>query len=963
MAEKSPSKDGGSPAAKDTAANSPTEADSAALVKAALSSAMRLFKHIQKQASLAATGNKETDLAHLEKLEKYLADGRLHSVIVIMNDFSGSAEARLDMALWQAHSYVNAAFRKAADAVDNAHVVQARRIQARWAAFLQTSQMFYITLIQRIGARFGNEDLKTASVALGIDVGSWTEADISAELRDVVNQSVYFAIIRLGDLNRYHFENKQRDKYLTQAHVIYSFAQELRPEIGTAHHQMALVSDLQRADHLKLIYHFYMAANGAQATAMARQNLVSEFKKVLSKTAVANVDPMVIWFVRLHANLYLGNLKSASAAGKHAELENEVINRLERAVKSPGDHMLSTLLTMVVVNMVAYDVAKKNKAPVKDHESDDGAFLKTALLRFNVRFAVTFCRLLTTELDDIDQTFKGDGIGTDDSTTLIADRTLPCLRLLWVFLVANHGDIVGSPEHPLFDLFHDLYRSIASTGSSLMMLAGTETDNGRLREAPYMLIEDKLALGVTSLYSPDLPPGCRLGYLEGSNKRKPMALVTGAKELSFYEEAFCRVFDISRCTFFLVARPDIPIQIQVTQDAKGEEIFHYAYKTLYVPEQSEQPEQPAQPQNEMPYNLDASTSTVHVGSSALGGEPLETPAAGLAPGSGAQPNYSYPAPIWNMPVPVGSPIKIPTTASGSPSKVPAIPNPTGSGSDSTQSPATGAPARYEDSFVAQVYRPRPVFDENIPRQQAAPLDDHVKDDLLRRLNLIASPDPSAHGERQPQNPPVQAFNFGASAAATGSGYSNAFMAGSGDAFSTAPGQGPLYGGASLLSSEYFNQSQTMSVQAQMSLTNGSGTTTSPADVFGLGASNLGNASNHSQGATIVDVFRQALDAGTRGSNGANGTGGIDMSSPFVTPAQPFASPTRNDAGQGSSAWMTEYTNRLQRERHLSHTPYPQYQAMQAVAQSPIESILHASTSPTTRQQEPTTTATGSQFRR
>jgi hypothetical protein len=161
-------------------------------------------------------------------------------------------------------------------------------------------------------------------------------------------------------LTRYRCQvTNSQEKYLLRAYRLYSFANEFDAKPGTAHHQLATVAERLNYGDLDVIYHLYMAVVGQDSTVRTRQNLIAAFKKILCSPVDTSMDTMVAWFIRLHANLYLGNFVPAEASAKYAELENEVLNRVEQAIQRPGPHTLTTLLTMVTTNIAAWDDVDK----------------------------------------------------------------------------------------------------------------------------------------------------------------------------------------------------------------------------------------------------------------------------------------------------------------------------------------------------------------------------------------------------------------------------------------------------------------------------------------------------------------------------------------------------------------------------------------------------------------------------
>jgi hypothetical protein len=212
--------------------------------------------------------------------------------------------------------------------------------------------------------------------------------------RDQFVDAVYAIVIQMGDLSRYRHAVAPSADLLDQASKLYTIAHEIDPTVGKAQTRLALTAMMQGMDPLRAVYHLFIALQGSSVSRVgggggaggargisplsgpssssedppcevARKNLLVHFKEMLLPTPSAgglpSPDPMVGWFLRLHASLFLGRLRPATMAGKHAELENEVLNRLEVAVHG-DDARLDVLLMMVVVNVAAYEFAKRDTA-------------------------------------------------------------------------------------------------------------------------------------------------------------------------------------------------------------------------------------------------------------------------------------------------------------------------------------------------------------------------------------------------------------------------------------------------------------------------------------------------------------------------------------------------------------------------------------------------------------------------
>lgn len=284
---------------------------------------------------------------------------RLACMQTIFMDFEFAAAQNAEEALWTAHTNINSEYRRCAGRLKQAsHAVERRKLDKLYNNFLRVSQKFYKGYIQRISARYDIPELKR--VALGMEMEQLEASDavspVPSELQAKVLRSCHATLIRLGDLARYRTQAKQKNSSYDSALVCYNLAHHLMPSSGFAFHQMGIVN-LDQANHLDVVYHFYRAWAIKSPHPNAKQNLEMEFKSILSpdSSKTKNTTPSVqdafsMWFLRLHARFYKGE-----QFPQHKELENEVIHRLELAAKNPSSR--DDVLKMMLVNISAHHVA------------------------------------------------------------------------------------------------------------------------------------------------------------------------------------------------------------------------------------------------------------------------------------------------------------------------------------------------------------------------------------------------------------------------------------------------------------------------------------------------------------------------------------------------------------------------------------------------------------------------------
>lgn len=139
--------------------------------------------------------------------------------------------------------------------------------------------------------------------------------------------------------------------------LYYDLAHDLMPTLGDAHHQMGMIYT-EEHNHLLVVYHLYRSLAIEFPHGNSTRNLEIEFKQLLQSSTPSRrtgpIDPndaFSNWFVKLHARFYKGEQFS-----QQAELENEVLHRLELMLKKPAT--LDVILKMVLINIAAYYVAK-----------------------------------------------------------------------------------------------------------------------------------------------------------------------------------------------------------------------------------------------------------------------------------------------------------------------------------------------------------------------------------------------------------------------------------------------------------------------------------------------------------------------------------------------------------------------------------------------------------------------------
>lgn len=322
---------------------------------------MKVRKHLLKQLEkVQADGSGGVDLAQFEKIDSLLEALRLACVQTIFLDFEYAAEEKTENVLWTLHTMVNSEYRRTGGKLKgNAHAVEKRKVDKMYQNFLRIAQKFYKTYVQRLTARYDIQELKR--IANGIEVDQRGADDmispVPEKLQRLVLRSCHATLIRLGDLTRYRVAAKYRKSGgFDSALTFYALAQDLLPKSGFGHHQMGIIQ-LDEGNQLDVVYHFYRAWATAEPHPNAKGNLESKLKDLRAPNTPAPRhvsatprDTFSMWFIKLHAFFYKGE-----AFSQHAELEGEVIHRLDMMAKSSDSGPL--LMKTILINIAAFHIA------------------------------------------------------------------------------------------------------------------------------------------------------------------------------------------------------------------------------------------------------------------------------------------------------------------------------------------------------------------------------------------------------------------------------------------------------------------------------------------------------------------------------------------------------------------------------------------------------------------------------
>jgi hypothetical protein len=287
---------------------------------------------------------------------------RTASENTVFLDFEYAASQGVGKRLWDAHTKINNRYKKLLveyrKGDQKKMVVEKRKFEKRYADFIKTSQFFYKGYIQRLASHFaGMKGLYRIANRLSLSTLSVDERiQPTPHVEHLIEMSCHATLLRLGDLSRYRNNMRTKDRSWDPAMAYYSLANDLYPDSGAAHNQMAVIATTD-GNHLDAVYHFYRAIATKEPHPLAQGNLELEFKKIITSWQKKRPNPktgslttLVWWFVLLHAKFYEG-----ADFSTHEELENEVLSRLALLLKE--ESFGETLEKFVLINLAAESLA------------------------------------------------------------------------------------------------------------------------------------------------------------------------------------------------------------------------------------------------------------------------------------------------------------------------------------------------------------------------------------------------------------------------------------------------------------------------------------------------------------------------------------------------------------------------------------------------------------------------------
>ncbi|KAI0393677.1 hypothetical protein F5Y17DRAFT_466756 [Xylariaceae sp. FL0594] len=543
--------------------------------------AQRIRSEIEESVSSLKKERSTTQYTtRFQDAEATIAEFRLACLQVIINDFEYAVRKKVETCLWQCHTFLNGEYRRALGRLNTPkQAVQKRKLDKLYRAFLKTSEKFYVVYIQQLHHRFSIPELQQLAYGVEIQPDEEDRKDAlpAAPLRGLALKSCQTTLVRLGDLARYQCQasDKVSKAIFDRAVGYYDMANVLNPDDGSAHHQLAILH--QALDqHFDIVYHFCRAISISVPHPLALQNLKQEFKhpegasQAKHRAAKDHSEAMAAWFVRLHAYYFHGKQFSAQV-----ELEDEVLHRVELALKAEGSE--TVLLKMTLINMAAYDISTER---VKASWTMEGSQSCQFLLRFNVRMVLALLRVLQHTLNDEPSAPLSPGTSEGESCIKFGpglQRLLPLIRLYVAWIYVVRADLVQYQEY-LEPQIQEVYGLLADALTSLNLFIDPTVQT---ISSKYLLPEDTEAQGLRPLSDQKLPLFLNVEEQQRSTPmrrtkvRKPQQKVFGQK-FQPETEAVWRIRDIVRCGALLSGSPNFPLNL-VVRKHEGRNVEAWKY--------------------------------------------------------------------------------------------------------------------------------------------------------------------------------------------------------------------------------------------------------------------------------------------------------------------------------------------------------------------------------------------------
>ncbi|EKD17846.1 hypothetical protein MBM_03618 [Drepanopeziza brunnea f. sp. 'multigermtubi' MB_m1] len=509
-------------------------------------------------------------------------------------DFSFATSVEVEQRLWSVHTMINNRYRKVMEHSKKANKthVERRATAKHYADFIKTSQYFYKGYIQRLASHFdGLENLYRIASRLSLSTLTADQrVKVSPDIRPLIELSCHATLLHLGDLSRWRNSFRTKDRSWEPAMGYYALANDLRPTDGAAHSQMSVIA-LSEQNHLDAIYHLYRALTTENPHALAKGNLETEFKKIISawekKVPQQNNDKLRMlcwWYVLLQAKFYQG----VEFAATQKELEREILSRLALLLK--GQSFGATLEKLVIVNIAAQHFAYARFQQATETSQEVPLNSYNFCIRFNVRF---FTVLLQTLLPELEDEPTGEDIPNgpsgsrsereNDKITAIARRVLPAIRQYSTWVMANNkwlmalsAPVVAS--NAIAIQINEMWKAFANVSTRL-----GERFSGNQASVGYLLEEDESTVGFEPLRSFKFPQGCDV-FKNIAGESKPRNSDQGINRHHPSVEMQSRIQDILCISLTFHMQPQFPITLS---QSNGRNVFHFVEGVASPPNTAE----------------------------------------------------------------------------------------------------------------------------------------------------------------------------------------------------------------------------------------------------------------------------------------------------------------------------------------------------------------------------------------
>ncbi|KAK3997309.1 protein SMG7 [Cladorrhinum sp. PSN332] len=722
-----------SPAAETATAADAATASQMPPLDDAWKAAQKMRTVINKEIELIQKGGQgASEAVRFEKLEKLMQTYRLVCIEILWIDIRFAHEKKVDDSLWLAHCQITRTYRKAMGKLAEPKQTAIRkRLDKLYASYLKTAQYFYRGWMQRVCARYGDsvKDLKRIARMADIEMRVPDEEKVDAIMQQVdpiVRDLCHKTLIYLGDLARYRTLQRTKDRSWDNALTFYSLADDLMPESGFGHHQLAVIYG-EMNDQLQVVYHFYRAMACDRPHPNAPANLEHQFQKLLKLKNWGTKRALVIWFVKLHAYYYQGKEFT-----ERKELENEVDHHLAVAMKS-GTHLDSDtdLIKIVLINITAYVVGLQK---IQANWTEEQSLSCQYILLANIRTIHTICRLLKDEITDLIQHTP---VPTSSATpspeqkkpegrfSAVFGRILPLLRVYMAWLCSYNSELVKYQPY-LEPTFGSMCATLSNTLSLLFELLGSSSNLGTA--VSWRFPEDELTLGIRCLNGNHLHSGCQLYYDAFQKKPKPRREDLPEAPESPDDVTFTRALDVALCAIDLAA-PDSEFPFDTSKNTKGSQ----EHTTIvYLPGGKPKPVPKAQaPQ----HSVSPNSAT----------EVTRQPEVQLA--------VATPAPV-PVPVPVPAPAPAPAPApSPAPARIATPPSPVESNELSEDQEFYGPRLRKSSHVAHKVTSNAQLKPATAHATQAAPPSEFpIESHIYQILNDILIDDSESGLGKKPETP-------------------------------------------------------------------------------------------------------------------------------------------------------------------------------------------------------------------